>query len=82
MKKLLVVLSLTMLLVLIVGTSVLANSTVKLSYDLAGNADFKSSGTSLWKPDIESGTSLGYEYTVESKQLEYGAGIEYQLAEQ
>jgi opacity protein-like surface antigen len=80
MKKLVLALVVSLVLVFAIGYAALAESVVKVSYDLggtlSGSGTFGSSSQSA-----DSGFSLGYEYSTEiADNLLAGGGIEYQLS--
>jgi hypothetical protein len=77
LKKSLLIVSLSFVLILLIGTCAMADSTLKFSYDLAGTDKF--SAYSSIDLDTETGLSIGYEYTKPNDKLEYGFGLEYQL---
>jgi hypothetical protein len=74
MKKLFSVLAVSIILVLILASGVLAMNSVQLGYEFNGSQKVNNSTV-----DTDSGISLGYQYTMMTKELEYGAGIQYQL---
>lgn len=75
MKKLVVVLVVSLMLVFAVGSVTLADMTVKAGYDLGGT--MSSAGSSL---NVDGGLALGFEYTSEmADNLMVGGGFEYQL---
>lgn len=74
MKKLILVLVVSLVLVFAVSYVSLADVTVKAGYDLGGTL------SSVGSVPVDGGLSLGFEYTSEiSDNLIVGGGLEYQL---
>lgn len=77
MKKLLVVVSLSLALVLALSSFAMADSVIKAGYDFSGNV--KGSNNVDTERDTDAGATLGYEYLFPQDQLEYGIGVQYQF---
>lgn len=75
MRKLLLMVSLSLILVLLTGACVLADSTIKVGYQFNGLYSVNGGITS----DINPGATVGYEFTMKGENVEYGAGVEYQF---
>ncbi len=76
MKRFMLVVTLVLVSVFVFGNYALADSVVKIGYDLEGKHGLDT-GTGP-KTDIDPGLTIGYEYYFAKQKLEYGIGLEYQ----
>lgn len=83
MKKVMLVLSISLLLIVIFSSLTLATNKIMLSYDMEGK--IKSWDSDWWDDDdakisdVDSGFAVGYECTYKSRRVDFGFGFETQL---
>jgi hypothetical protein len=83
MKKLLLIMTISMVLTLLCSSFAMATTKLMFSYDMAG--DYRSYNGDDWFDndavhyDVDPGYSIGYEYTSNMRRVELGFGLETQL---